>query len=65
MNWRLWLWLGYLGVFVASMALGQSKPSAGDQKRTIRVGIALMENRSGRSVTPTWNETNLRVTCSA
>lgn len=59
MNWQRWVCLCWLGMFAGAMAAAQGKPSTADQKRTIRVGIALMENRSGRSVTPAWERDTL------
>jgi hypothetical protein len=59
MNWHRWLCVVWLGIFVAGVAAAQGKPSTADQKRTIRVGIALMENRSGRSVTTAWERDTL------
>ena len=58
MNWQRWCCLGWLGISIAGAAIAQSKPTA-DQKRTIRVGIALMENRSGRPVTRDWDRDQL------
>lgn len=36
-----------------------SKPSTDDQKRTIRVGVAVMANRSGHSASPGWERDQL------
>jgi len=36
-----------------------SKPSAADQRRTIKVGVAVMTNRSGRQASPTWERDQL------
>ena len=35
------------------------KPAPSDQRRTVRVGIALMTNRSGRQASPTWERDQL------
>lgn len=59
MNSHRWLCLGCLGIVVAGMAMAQGKPSTADQKRTIRVGIALTEIRSGRSASPVWEQNQL------
>jgi hypothetical protein len=43
-----------------SMCLAaQTTPAAGDQKQTIKIGIALMANRSGRQTSPTWERDQL------
>ena len=49
------------GVLVAGAAFAQSDSNspAADQKRTIRVGIAPMQNRSSRQVIPTWERDQL------
>ena len=35
------------------------KPAPSDQRRTVRVGIALMTNRSGRQASPSWERDQL------
>lgn len=37
----------------------QNKSSTADETRTIRIGIALMENRSGRNASPEWERDQL------
>jgi hypothetical protein len=59
MNRHRWLGLGCLLTFAACIAVAQGKPSSADQKRTIRVGVALTQNRSGRSALPIWERDQL------
>ena len=59
MNRHRWLGLGCLLIFAASIAVAQGKPSSADQKRTIRVGVALTQNRSGRTALPIWERDQL------
>lgn len=48
---------------LATAAYGASsqsdKPAPSDQRRTVRVGIALMTNRSGRQASPAWERDQL------
>ena len=59
MNRDRWLHLVcFIGV-VSGLALAQGKPSTAEQKRTVRVGIAAMSNRSGRQASPEWERDQL------
>jgi len=51
-----------IAVFAGSQAAGaapQDKSSSTDQTHTVRIGIALMENRSGRNASPEWERDQL------
>lgn len=54
-----WLHLLCFIVVVSGRALAQDKPSTPEQKRTVRVGIAVMSNRSGRRASPEWERDQL------
>ena len=56
---RLLITLVCLCATIPAGVIAQDKPSTSDQKRTIRVGIALMANQSGRQVTQTWERDQL------
>lgn len=47
--------------FALGLALAQSdhKPTDAAQKQTIRIGVALTANRSGRQITPAWERDQL------
>lgn len=53
-----WLYLLCLSVIGSGMAFAQDKPST-PEKRTVRVGIAVMSNRSGRQASPEWERDQL------
>lgn len=46
-------------VVVSAVAFAQVRPSTPEQKRTVRVGIAAMSNRSGRQANPEWERDQL------
>lgn len=51
-----------IAIFAGAQSTGsapQSKSSSADQPRTIRIGVALMENRSGRNASPEWERDQL------
>lgn len=61
MHWDRGLYIVLSGALVAAASFAQisNQPSKADQKRTIRVGIAVMSNRSGREAGPTWERDQL------
>ena len=61
MGWERGLYIVLSGALVAGAAFPQTsnKRSTADQRRTVRVGIAVMTNRSRRTAMPAWERNQL------